>query len=364
MSQIEGTPEVIEPGVEPGVVAPAEPEEIEYSSPEEQLFAEEVDRRERGEDEPAPAPVVEPVLAEPGVVVAPEPGTPDSGVVAQPDGAATPAPPQPEVERPAWYDGLSEEAKLAFDQQQDDMSRLQLQYSAVYGRLAPMQAENDRMKRLAPGQPQPQPVAGGQPTPTAPTPAPDFETKEFKEFAENYPDEAKVIMATAVAQHQHSQRLETRLNNLAAGLDQVQNFSTTQQMQHELSALEERHPDWMIIRNSPEFDSWMQTQPPAVQPMVNSKQADECSWLLDRYKQDVYLYQLQQTGGTPVEPNPQQVRANQTVAHRATLISTPTPDPQGGGVGVPGGLRPPQTAEDMWVEELERRVNAQKSMRS
>jgi len=362
MSQIEGTPEVIEPGVEPGVVAAVESEEeIEYSSPEEQLFAEEVDRRQReesGEDEPAPAPVVEPVLAEPGVVVAPEPTTPESGVP-----APEAAPEQPVVERPAWYNELSEEAKLAFDQQQDDMARLQGEYSAVHGRLAPVQAENARLRRLGQGQPQPQPVAGGQPTPTAPTPAPDFETKEFKEYAENYPDEAAQLKLLWNAQYENSQRLETRLNNLAAGLDQVQNFSTNQQMQHELSALEERHPDWMTVRNSPEFNSWLSTQPAAVQPMVDSKLADECSYLLDRYKQDVYLYQLQQTGGTPAEPNPQQVRANQTVAHRATLISTPTPDPQGGGVGVPGGQRPPQTNEEMWVEELERRVRAQKDMR-
>lgn len=360
MSQIEGTPQAVEPVVDPGVVTPADPieEEIEYSSPEERLFAEEVDRRNRddGDDEPAPAPVVEPVLAEPGVVVAPEPEAPESGVA-----AAAPAPAAEEP--PAWYNELSEEAKLAYDTSQSNLQQLQWQYSAVHGRLAPVQAENDRLKRLAQGQPQPQPVAGGQHTPTAPTPAPDFETVEFKEFAENYPDEAKVIMATAVAQQQHTQRLETRLNTLAAGLDQVQNFSTNQQMQHELSALEERHPDWMTVRNSAEFDSWLQTQPPAVQPMVNSKKAEECSYLLDRYKQDVYLYQLQQTGGTPVEPSPQQVRATQTVAHRATLINTPTPDPQGGGVGVPGGQRPPQTAEEMWVEELERRVRAQKKMR-
>jgi hypothetical protein len=361
MSQIEGTPEVV---VEPQPLQVAEEADtIEYASEEERLFAEEVDRRERdgveGEPtgelplasiaDPDTSPVVPAATAEP--------------VVAQPDGDATPA---PAVEaKPAWYDGLSEEAKLVFDQQQEQMQQLQWQYSAVHGRLAPVQAENDRLRRAA-THPQPRPIAGGQPAPATLTPAPDFESKEFKDFAENYPDEAANMRRMAEAQYQNTQRLEARLEHLAQGLGEVQTFSTNQQMQSELSALEQRHPDWMTVRNSAEFDSWLQTQPTAVQPMVDSKRADECSYLLDRYKQDVYLYQLQQTAGNPaapVAPNPQQVVAAQTVAHRATLINTPTPDPQGGGVGVPGGQRPPQTAEEMWVEELERRVRAQKAMR-
>ena len=228
-----------------------------------------------------------------------------------------------------------------------------------------MQAENERLRGLAQQQPQAAPTQGGQPAPPAATPLPtDFETPEFKEFAENYPDEAAQMKRLWAAQQTNTQRLETRLESLAQGLNQVQSFSTTQQMASELTALETRHPDWMLVRNSPEFDSWLTTQPPAVRPMVNSKKAEECIYVLDRYKQDVYLYQLQQgqpQGQAPASPD--QARATQTAAHRETLRNVPTPNPQGGGVGVPGGQRPPQTAEQMWVEELERRVRAQKSMR-
>lgn len=355
MSQIEGQ-EVEEQPVPGQQVA----EEPEYVSDDEKLFAEEFERRvreERGEDEPAPAPAVEPE---------PEPA-PDTVVETAPlpqtDGAATPAPAEPAVEKPEWYEGLSDEAKLAYDGQQDTIQQLQWQYSAVHGRLAPVQAENERLRRLA-TQPKVAPTQGGQPAPSASTPTPDFETQEFKEFAENYPDEAAQMKLLWASQQANTQRLETRLESLAQGLDQVQSFSTNQQMASELQNLEARHPDWMLVRNSPEFDSWLQSQPSAVQPLVNSKNADECSYLLDRYKQDVYLYQLQQQTGGEAPASPQQERATQTAAHRQTLIQTPTPNPQGGGVGVPGGQRPPQSDEEMWVEELERRVRAQKQMRN
>jgi len=97
--------------------------------------------------------------------------------------------------------------------------------------------------------------------------------------------------------------------------------------------------------------------------MVDSDRAEECSYLLDRYKQDVYLYQLQQTasGTAPPAPSPAQAQADKTAQHRQTLRSVPTPDPQGGGVGVPGVTTAPQTSEELWVEEVERRLRAQRN---
>jgi len=322
---------------------------------DEELFAEEFDRRAADERDGAPP---EPT-PEPLIDVAPEPQVADDEGDADPNAeAGAEAPPT----KPSWYNELSDEAKLAFDQQESSISTLQQQYSAVHGRLAPVQAQVARLQRqLSTPQPTQQASTGGQPTPTDPTPAPDFESKEFLEFAENYPDEAAQMRRLWVSQQTNTQRLEQRLDSMSRSLENVQSVSNTQTYQTELQTLAERHPDWMTVRHSPQFESWLQTQPDALQPMVESAKASECAYILDRYKQDVYLHELQLAGDTPAPAAPS--RASATAQHRESLRLHASPDPQGGGVGVPGVTRAALTDEELWVEELARRVRSQKQSR-
>lgn len=370
MSQIEGQPVVDEQTVAPPVVDDV-PEDMqdEFATEDERMFAEEFERRaaiERG-DEPEDVPAVVDPDGEPAPDAMPMDVSPDSSAAGTPEGTAPEQTPEqtPADEKPAWYHELSEEAKLEFDRKDESINQLQWQYTAVHGRLAPVQAQVDRLTRqLSERQPARPASPGEQTTPTASTPVTDFESEEFLKFAEEYPDEAKAMKTLFAQQQTHVQRLEEQVGTLSQGFEQIQSTSNAQQIQQELNALTEAHPDWMQVRNSPQFDTWLQTQPPSVQPMVNSKLASDCSYLLDRYKQDVYFYQLEQGGGvTPPAPTADQVVAENTRQHRSTLINTPTPNPQGGGVGVPGVTGTPQTDEEMWIEEIERRLRAQKNQR-
>ena len=341
--------------------APPEGGEEQFASPEEQMYAEEHERRaalERGE--------VLPLEQEPEPVVEPPP--PESPHV----GTSEPAPvaAAPVDEKPEWYENLSDVAKSAFDQQQRDISQLQWQYSAVHGRLAPVQAQVESLtRRLSQGQPAPQATPGGQPAPMSPTPAPmmapDFDSEEFKEFAATYPDEAAQMKRVSLAQQSQVAHLQGQVDRLTQGLDRVQQASTAQTHATEVQTLAERHPDWMQVRNSPDFLKWLEYQPSTIQPMVDSARSADCIYILDRYKQDVQLFNLQHGANGAAQPAPPAPpsRGTQTMQHRQTLVSTPTPDPQGGGVGVPGVSGPPQTAEQLWVTEVDRRLRAQRNQR-
>ena len=365
MSQIEGQP------VEEQVVetTPIPSGEVEFDSEEERLFAEEFDRRaaiERG-DEPEPELTPAPIIESPDAGPPPDgtlpPETPTPVVSTEPPADGAPIIP-PAEEKPAWYNELTDEAKLRFDQQEASINQLQWQYTAVHGRLAPVQAQVERLTRqLSAGQPNVQTPSGGQATPIAPTPTTDFESEEFLAFEKDYPDEAKAMKVLFEGQQAHVQKLEQQIGTLSQGIEQVQATSNAQVQQNELNTLTERHPDWMQIRNSPQFESWLHTQPASVQPLVTSELAADCIYLIERYKQDVYLYELNAGAGGEQPPTDAQVTADKTRQHRQSLISAPTPNPQGGGVGVPGVTAAPQTDEEMWVEELDRRLRAQKNMR-
>ena len=365
MSQIEGQ-QVEEQQVEPILTDGGEGE---YATEDERLFAEEFDRRaamERGDEpEPISGEEVPDAGAPPADALPSEPPTPVASTEPPADGTAPPEPAlAPAEDKPAWYNELTDEAKLAFDQKDESINQLQWQYTAVHGRLAPVQAQVERLQRqLSSGQPAAQPTPGGQPTPIAPTPTTDFESEEFLAFEKDYPDEAKAMKALFTNQQAHVQQLEQKIGTLSQGFEQVQATSNAQAQQNELNTLTERHPDWMQVRNSPQFDSWLKTQPVSVQPLVGSELAADCIFLMDRYKQDVYLYELSAGAGGETQPTDAQVTADKTRQHRQSLISTPTPNPQGGGVGVPGVTAAPQSNEEMWIEEVERRVRAQKNMR-
>jgi hypothetical protein len=282
-----------------------------------------------------------------------------------------------EEEKPAWYAEASDEVKASFDALNQDLADTRTQYTALHGRLAPVQQANERLRRQVEqaGQP-PRPAPNssavssqqpGQQTPVAPpTPALDLaEVPEFEEFRAAFPEEAKAIAALFGRQAQHVGNLQEQLGNVSQGLEQIQQASFGKEREDGLNRLAAAHPDWMNVRPSEDFGRWLSTQPRNVAQMADSPNADECIWILDRYKQDVWAQRQIENPPAPPAPTTPAQSAVQTVrSRRQRLRSAPGLDPQGSDVGLPQGT--PQefmTEEQIWEEEVKRRLKAQRDNR-
>ncbi len=360
---------------------------------DEDIFEEEYNRRAGIDPDPAAQADPDP---DPAAQADPDPD-PDPAAQADPDPAAAPMPlaaqadplppagtppigsetppaqPVVEEQRPEWYDKLDDVAKAAFDELNGSLTDVRSQYTALHGRLVPMQQLNERLRQEAehagqrpPAQPPNSSATASQPGPASPgaqpTPSLDLsDVPEFAEFAEAFPEQAKAIKALFGRQAQHSADLQQQLGSVSEGLREVQQASFGQKREQGLERLAAAHPDWMQLRPSQDFAVWLQTQPASVAEMADSPNADECIYVLDRYKQDAWAKQQLANPGTPSPaPSP-----TQTVRVRRNLIrSAPGVEPQGGDVGHPTG-NPDQfmSDEDIWEEEVKRRLRTQRNNR-
>ena len=280
---------------------------------------------------------------------------------------------QKQVDIPEWYDALPDEAKELFDKNASDLAALQDQYTALHGRVAPVQQENARLRRQLEEQSQPAPTGGqgntpsqsptAQPVPTSTANLDDVE--EFQEFKEAFPEEARAIEAIFGRQAQHITHLASQLGEVTQGLQQIQSVSTKSEREAALKQLSEAHPDWMQVRHSDDFEQWRATQPPSVAMMADSPNVNECIYILDRYKQDVWTQRQLDKRNQPAPQTSHESSAARAVRERRQQLRTvPSLDPQGGDVGLPAG-NPEQflSEEDIWEREVERRLRAQRDSR-
>lgn len=269
-------------------------------------------------------------------------------------------------DEPEWLKDLSEDVKKEYYAQQQELSSLRQQYNSVHNRLAPVQQENARLRQqLSASQPSPAKNSG-----QAPVGQSQHESKfslddiaEFKEYRETYPDEAKAIEAAFVRQSQHYDHLRDQLALVQKGVQDMQQSSSVAKRETELARLSGAHPDWATVRPSEDFNNWLQAQPPAIAQFANSQVADDCIWLLDRYKADAYMaQQFAQNHGQQQPQQPQSDgRAQQTRERRQQIRSVPGGNPQqDGGVGAPQAGGQQQSEEDIWVDEVRRRMQAQR----
>ena len=348
-------------------------EPIEHMS-EEDIFAEEAERRRTGEP-PADAPPVE----EPPADAPPAEEPPADAPPAEEPPADTPppaaAPPSPPVaeEKPEWYATLSDEAKASYDASQSELADMRQKFTALHGRLAPVQQANERLRqqleqggRPPPAQtPNSSATSSQQPgsSPAVPaTPILDLGSiPEFAEFKEAFPEEAKAIAALFGKQAANVDNLQQQLGSVSQGLQQIQQASFGQQREAELNRLVTAHPDWMQVRPSEDFAQWLQGQPPSVATLADSPKADDCVWILDQFKRDRMLErQLDVT--PPAAPTPP--AANTVRTRRQQIRSVPGIDPQGGDVGNPVGSPLDMLSdEEIWDAEVKRRLKQQRDAR-
>lgn len=128
--------------------------------------------------------------------------------------------------------------------------------------------------------------------PPEPPPA-DEAGVDLKQFAEDFPE----VYAAMRALHgreltQLQSRFDQELNQLRGQVETVKKPIVEMEAQREqarrdaeLSALAQKHPDYVVIQKDDRFWKWIESQPQGVKALVSSNAAADNIVLLDLYKQ-------------------------------------------------------------------------------
>lgn len=172
---------------------------------------------------------------------------------------------------------------------EDNFNKLQRDYQAVYGRLAPMQRKIAEMEQAA--------KASSEATSKPPQGQSASTDKplhdDLNPLEEDYPEIARAIKAEREAQQQKLRDLEQRLDQMGSRFEPV-----ARQIGHqtEVQRLTQAHPDWQDINASEDFQSfvdwWWQNQPPHFKQAIGGddglrgafNRADFTIPLLNQYK--------------------------------------------------------------------------------
>lgn len=122
---------------------------------------------------------------------------------------------------------------------------------------------------------------------TASAPAPAAEKTEAQkalddkitQLREDYGDIADPLIELIETQRQELNTVRTVLTGLS-------DERREQVIAQETQALAARHPDWQEVAKSPDFQSWLQIQPPNIQGLAESWDARETSVVLTLFKSE------------------------------------------------------------------------------
>lgn len=294
-------------------------------------------RREEVSDTPAPPvaddPPPEPAADEPEShdEPAPEAGSSVSGGEnSAPDDAI-----DLETLPPAVRARIERAAQLEAELQRERSDKL-----AALNRLQPTQRRlSDLERQLAT-------VSKTPPAPVASAPVPEsaasmFDTPEWKQFAQEFPQEAaiqrKFHEASFARIAKAESELAARLQQADEKFGRVDQFVQEQAVTREMAALSEAHPDWqeLVYPHDPsdavqigenrfiarQFAEWLAVQNPAVQGLFGSNAAQDNIDLMHAYKRDIALAELH-AAPAPAVASPEAEAAQRAHQRREQTRST------------------------------------------
>lgn len=293
---------------------------------------------------PAPAAAAEPAQ-EQGAQGTPAEGGESGGSTPDPAGGAPDA-------QDDWINALPEDARnrIAAEREAREAERKAAEdrYKALHGKVAPLQRQLSEAQRLIHT-----PSQTPAPAQAAPVQAPDqtadefFQSPEWKQWAEDYPGDAKVLRQSLEAQQRRHQQqlstLESRINTLDQRLNQTHQVVSRNVANDEIRLLEARHPDWKELnaQDSPFWD-WFEdfraAQPPAMQAIYYNddqlkKLFNDGKWVADTI--DAYKATLTPAAGTPAATptpaaQPDSAQAAPAAAPNPRLAMSVAPSVRGG----------------------------------
>ncbi len=230
--------------------------------------------------------------------------------------------------------------------------------AALLGRVAPVQRQNAQLLREV----QTLKNGGGR---TATPPAPkaiampgdpgwDKFKKDYPEIA--LPMEARFNQFLGAAGSHVNEAIETRVKPVA---DKVNATVAETALEREARLLAAKHPDFIEVRDSKEWDAWLSTLPAQVRVLEDSASADDADYLLTQFKASPLYVKPAGSGAPPpanggtnpgangAHPNNQQTPALDARRQRQ-LDGARTPAPRGGSNPAAAVTVIPDDAEGAW----------------
>jgi hypothetical protein len=226
--------------------------------------------------------------------------------------------PKEEVKPPdnlAWLDTLPEEAKQRFEEVLREHAALQNNYKAVTNRLAPTQ------RRLAEAQRRlqeltsttPNPVTQGDASDTKPKADGTAKDELWERIRESDPVLAEAIEAQLKRERAAlAQEMEQRLRPL-------QERTRDDDLRTEVQTLTQLVPNAVEVFQSPDFNGWLDAQPPTVQKMFESSDHRDALALLRLFDADVARFESQHPAQ---QVNP---KASEVAEKRQSRLANPLP---------------------------------------
>lgn len=274
----------------------------------------------------------------------------------------------PEVaQEPEWFQKLSDEEKTQVQQEVGQLQgyahNLYQSYQALHGRLAPVQRENEDLRKRLHGQEQ-------QTPPTLE----DLEKNDaWKEIAQEFPKEAESVKQVFTSQARALQQVQDRQQQAETGMQRFRQ----QFLARESQRLNQVMPDAQHLVQSPRFHQWREAiranpqQFPDIAEALRSPHYEENAYAIDQFKRhwaEAFPDEFRQVYPEPQQqppaeqpPPPQQpqegqqppsgqpVQGQQRTPQRPKPPN-PSPPSQGSGVsGTSGGGGAPMTNEEYFV---------------
>jgi hypothetical protein len=183
------------------------------------------------------------------------------------------------------YSALSPEAREAYDKLAEERRKYENDYRALHGMTAPLQRQNEELRRQQQahvariqqleqlGRKQ-QDVSG----------ATDKALQEFENWAKQFPEESRAVLAMVNPLRVKVTALEGALQAHQAELGNLQTERQQAALAREIGELEKVHPDWQAIHGSPEYGEWLGRQTPGIQGLNNSMFAGDAIQVLNLFK--------------------------------------------------------------------------------
>ena len=181
--------------------------------------------------------------------------------------------------------GASDEQREAFRNLQHESLKLQNDVKANAGRvqgyakkLNEVQAQLDQFRNAQTQQPQTN--AGTQNV--------QLDGKTLQEVEEEYPEIAQYVRSQTqqvVAEfRQELDPLKQQTSQNSGTLEELAQDRQQSAVRNELDRLSQAHPDYVDLRQSPEFHGWLNQKPDSIRSLANSMLADDNIELLNLFK--------------------------------------------------------------------------------
>lgn len=154
--------------------------------------------------------------------------------------------------------------------------------AALLGRVAPVQRQNAQLLRENQAL-----KGGGRPaTPAAPKQIAMPGDAGWDKFKKDYPEialpmEARLNQFIGAASSHVAETVETRVKPVA---DRVNATVQETALEREARRLAAKHPDFVEVRDSKEWDAWLSTLPAQVRLLEDSTSADDADYMLTQFK--------------------------------------------------------------------------------